>query len=475
MIELRPFQRKFIKGALSPGIRRAALSLSRGQGKSTLAAHILRRCLTPGDVLHQPGKEYILLAGSLEQARLVFKPLTDDLPADGSYRISDSTTRMGIRHMATGTTLRVISSRAKSAFGLGANNPLVVMDEPGATDTVGGQLMNDALDTALGKPGSDMRVWYVGTLSPATAGWWHDLVADGSRGNTYVLAIKGNPDRWDNAAEIRRCNPLMWHYAESRKLLLAERDEARADTRLAARFKSFRLNIPSQDEADTLLTVADWQRTLAREVPERKGRPVVAVDLGAGRAWSAGVALWPSGRTEALACAPGLPSLEAQETRDRVPAGTYRKLADQGSLLIASGLRVQPPAQLVAAMRERWGRPDLLVCDRFRLDELKDCVGDWEVEPRMTRWSESAFDIRSLRRMAKDGPLAVAEDSRALLTASLSAALVQNDDAGSVRMVKNSSNNTGRDDAAFALTLGAGALVRAADRPKTRWRSRGLV
>ena len=212
-----------------------------------------------------------------------------------------------------------------------------------------------------------------------------------------------------------------------------------------------------------------------RETPERQGRPVVAVDLGAGRAWSAAVALWPNGRTEALAVAPGVPDLEAQEKRDRVPAGSYRRLFEGGALMVADGLRVQPPGQLVAAIRERWGRPALIVCDRFRLNELRDCVGDIQVEPRVVRWSEAAFDIRALRRMAKDGPLSVGKDSRALLTASLAAAMVANDDAGNVRMVKRSSNNLGRDDVAAALALGAGALVRAADRPKTRWRSRGVV
>ena len=74
MIELRPFQKRFIKGALAPGIRRAALSISRGNGKSTLAAYILRRCLTPGDPLFRPGAEYLLLSGSLDQARQVFNP-----------------------------------------------------------------------------------------------------------------------------------------------------------------------------------------------------------------------------------------------------------------------------------------------------------------------------------------------------------------------------------------------------------------
>ena len=44
--------------------------------------------------------------------------------------------------------------------------------------------------------------------------------------------------------------------------------------------------------------------------------------------------------------------------------------------------------------------------------------------------------------------------------ASLSAALVRSDDAGSIRMVKDGSNNTGRDDVAAALTLAAGAWER---------------
>ena len=40
--------------------------------------------------------------------------------------------------------------------------------------------MADALDTALGKPDSDLTVIYIGTISPARAGWWVDLVRAGS-------------------------------------------------------------------------------------------------------------------------------------------------------------------------------------------------------------------------------------------------------------------------------------------------------
>ena len=115
-------------------------------------------------------------------------------------------------------------------------------------------------------------------------------------------------------------------YAESRAVLLEERDAARADSRLKADFLRYRLNIPSQDEAAVLLTVDDWKLAESRPEGAADGRPIVAVDLGGGRAWSAAVAIWQSGRIEALAVAPGIPDLAAQEKRDRVPAGLYQKL-----------------------------------------------------------------------------------------------------------------------------------------------------
>ncbi len=60
--QLRTFQKQFIRGALAPGVDVAGLSIPRGNGKSWLAAHLLRRCLTPGDDLHVPGSEYLLRA-----------------------------------------------------------------------------------------------------------------------------------------------------------------------------------------------------------------------------------------------------------------------------------------------------------------------------------------------------------------------------------------------------------------------------
>ena len=90
-------------------------------------------------------------------------------------------TKVGITHKRTNTRLRILSSNGKTALDI-VGCPVLVADEPGSWETVGGQLMSDAIETALGKPGSDMKVIYIGTLAPAMGGWWHDLIKGGSHG-----------------------------------------------------------------------------------------------------------------------------------------------------------------------------------------------------------------------------------------------------------------------------------------------------
>ena len=476
MTKLLPFQKEFIKAVENPKYDTVAISGPRSLGKTYIAAQVLIRCLTPGDSLHQPGKEYILGAATLEMARLTYSFIREALEPTGEYRWIDSTTRLGCTHKASNTKLRAISSNAKSSFGL-VNVPIVVLDEPGALEIVGGQMLSDSLFTAQGKVGSRLKLILAGTLGPMATGaghWWWDLVADGTNGRTHVQVFQGDADTWDKWATIRKANPLIGLDAHTRKVILEERDKARADGRLKARFLTYRLNRPSADESEVLLTVQDWERVIARAVPERQGRPIVGVDLGGGRAWSAAVALYSNGRVECKAVAPGIPDLEEQEKRDRVPAGTYQRLFDMGQLDVADGLRVQKPEQLWDLIRETWGKPSLIVCDRFRLAEFQDAVGNKaKLEPRVTRMSEAAFDIRALRQMALDGGLAVDGDSQALLATSLSTATIKADESGSFRLVKKGTHNTARDDCAAALLLAAGALAR---KPKTATvRSLGLA
>ena len=133
MVTLRPFQLRFLTAALAPKIDTAALSIPRGDGKTWLAAHVLARCLTPGDPLHVPGAEYLLVSGSVEQARLCFRFMRAELEPTGAYRWLDSLSRIAVTHRATNTRLRVMSSNGKTAMGI-VGCPLLVADEPGSWD-----------------------------------------------------------------------------------------------------------------------------------------------------------------------------------------------------------------------------------------------------------------------------------------------------------------------------------------------------
>ena len=372
-------------------------------------------------------------------------------------RWTDSYQRIGVTHWPTDTRISVRGKSGKLALGL-VNCPIIVGDEPASWDVIGGQEMIDALITAAGK--TRQLLCLIGTLAPGVeGGWWRELIAAGSQPGLSVESLQADPEKLDQWREVLRVNPVAAVNPILRAALRREFDEAKRDERAKARFYSYRMNVPSADSSKVLLTVPEWQRVLARPVPARVGRPVVGIDLGAGRAFSAASAVYANGRVDALAIAPGVPRISDQEKRDRAPRGTYQRLVASG-VLTTDGERRVPRVSALVERVLTW-RPSVIVCDRFRLSELQDAVrGRVPIVPRVQRWSDSSEDVRACRRAALDGPMAVADESRALLTASLAVATVESDSSGNQRLVKRSTNNAARDDVAVALTLACGARAR---------------
>ena len=357
-LDLLPFQKTWIRRAFAPDVDTAILSGPRGLGKTRLSGHILERCLTPEDDLFQAGAEYALAAASLDQARICFRFVRhalEERPDGGDYSFLDSHQRIGIRHIPTNTKLRVLSSDGRTAFGL-VGTPVLVVDEPGALRGTSGELLHDAIATAQGKVGSPLRALFFGTIAPSRDGWWRELVEGGSIPGTYVQAFQGDVKKWDNLREIYRVNPLSRIDAGFRAKLRQERDAARRDPRLKARFLSYRINRPSSDESEVLLTVDDWERVCARPVPPRVGRSVVGLDMGSSRAWSSACGVWENGRVECVAVAPGVPEVGAQEKRDRVPSGTYARLLERGQLHLDADRRVPRVSKLIDKIWE-WNPP----------------------------------------------------------------------------------------------------------------------
>ena len=460
---LAPFQRRFIRGAFRPGVLKAVLCCPRGGGKSTLCGWLLAEALDPDGALFAPGSESVLVAGSMDQARAVFSFLRRACGEEG-FRYQDSGQRVGATHRATNTRVRVASSDAKRAFGIvGAR--LIIGDEPGAWQDRAGALMYDALETSGGKNLTTLLL--IGTRAPGPAGgWWRNLVDHEDDPATYSqvhdapVDDDGQVPAWDTWRTIRRANPLIGFNPFLRPKLDEELRKARKSDDAMRRFVSYRLNRPQQPASEVLLTVDQWRQVEARPVPAPDGRPIAALDVGSSRAWSMAALLWRTGRLDARGVMPGVPTVEAQEAGDARPSGAYRRLLDDGLLVTDAGRRVVRVESLID--RVMAFQPEVIVCDRFRLDAVRDAVaGRCLVVPRATRWSESTEDVMATRRLALDGNLAVVPEARPLFALALAASMVQEDDDNSVRLVKRDGTNLrSRDDLAQALVLACGLLGR---------------
>ena len=105
----------------------------------------------------------------------------------------------------------------------------------------------------------------------------------------------------------------------------------------------------------------------ARAVPPRVGRPIVGLDLGSSRAWSAAWALWRNGRSECYALAPGVPDLQSRERQDCMPRwSVYGLWLQSGVLLVDAGRRVSRPKKLVEHLQAVGIRPEISFCDQVR-------------------------------------------------------------------------------------------------------------
>ena len=450
--DLRPFQRRFLKAAFSPGIEIAALSLPRGNGKTTLLGYLATRAMTPGDELFVPGSQNVLIAGSIKQSRPGFR-LARAALGESNYRFEDSNQVVKILHPDSQTRLDIHAANAKTAYGwLGAR--LILVDE-GAVVPPG---LWDAIVTTAGK--SLTTIVVCGTLAPSGRDdWWPTLVKRGSGPGVHVMALQGDPDTWDTWPTIRKCNPLTAVNPQLRRTLLRERDEARRDDRLRARFLSLRLNVPTRTDDRELISPHQWEAVLDRPVPPREGQPVLGLDLGAARLWSAAALWWRNGRCEVFASIPGIPDIDVQERSLGLGRGVLSSLVDRGVVVVAAGKRVADVGVLLDRLPDV--SPQGVVADRFLSGALADALSDRRYPPcewRTGQWSAATEDLSSFRRYVLDGPMSVAPECRALATLGMVEAEIERDTSGNARLHKRDLRK--RDDVAAALLLAGGAVRR---------------
>ena len=464
-LAIRPFQARFLSRAFAPSVSIGALSTARGAGKSTLIGGVAALGVIPGSPAFRPGHEVVVVAGSMRQARHIYRAALGALPDTDAYRLRDNNQEIAIGGPQR-TKLAIYPSSGKRALGLGAGEHLIVADEPASWAARDGDLLWSALTGSLGKL-PDQRLLICGTLTPAEPGsWWPELIRAGAVGRTYTQLHQAREGAaWDDLREAARANPLMRHNGDLRAVVRAERDAARLDPAKQAAYEAFRLNRHVAATDSMLITVAEWKRAAARPVPPRAGRAVLGIDIGASRSWSAAWLAWANGRGECIAVIPGVPSPAEQAKRDGLPRGVLERLVDAGVVVVDHGRRVARVETLIAAL-PRDVRVSHVVADRFHEAALRDAIR-WPLITRINQWSTASEDIGSFRAAVLDGAWSVAEHCRPLALLSFAHARVERDTTGNAKMFK--ANWRQRDDVAQAAVLAAGALSRApkaASRPR---------
>ena len=275
----------------------------------------------------------------------------------------------------------------------------------------------------------------------------------------HVALLQADPEKWAEFGEVLRVNPIASINPHLRRVLEREHRAALASDRAARTFRQFRLNIPGEAvESQPLVTTAEWARVCARPVPACEGKPVIGVDLGGNRSWSAAAAIWPSGRIEAWALAPGVPSLPDQEREDQVAPDSYLELVRAGGLAVDVG-RAVPSVALLLSRVWAW-EPAAIVADNYRAPELHQVVsGRVRVIEKARGGGESTSNVQALRSLLLDSEAGVDPASRALLSAAWAKTNLVIGNDGLTKVTKIDQRRS-RDDAAAALLLAAGERSR---------------
>ena len=134
-VRLLGWQRRFLAGAFrQPGD--AALSMGRGNGKTTFTAAIACAAVDVDGPLVEPMGECLLIASSFDQGLVAFRHMLHFLGPSlerwgvgpgGRFRIQDSANRATIQDRKTGALVRVLGSNPRRLHG--AAPKLLLLDE----------------------------------------------------------------------------------------------------------------------------------------------------------------------------------------------------------------------------------------------------------------------------------------------------------------------------------------------------------
>lgn len=468
-LKLAPFQKTFVKGALSPETNFGVLSVGRGNAKTALASGIALGALL-GEWDRQPRREILIAARTAEQGRIAWqfaagfcRSLPDDTQKKFTFRRSP---RLELEYEDEngGHVLRVLPADGKTV--LGTSPTLCLMDERGHWERDRGDALEHGLLSGLGKRGG--RALIISTSAPDDVNpfsKWLDEEQPGVYRQEHRPA-PGLPA--DDVESLLIANPGASHgIGASVEWLQAQ--ARRAIARGGSALTSFRLLNRNErvcgETRDLLLTVDEWLACETAELPPREGPVVVGVDLGGSASMSAAAFYWPhTGRLECLGWFPSRPSLLDRGQADGV-GSRYVEMSNRRELSTLGDATVPVAAWLGEVVRHIEGESiSALVADRYKQSELGEAMDRSGVRcPVVWRgmgFRDGSEDIERFKRAAFDGHVKAAPSL--LLRSAFADAVTLRDPANNVKLAK--ARSAGRIDAAAATVLAVAEGARQSNR-----------
>lgn len=447
-LELPPYGVDFLRDALA--VPESLLCVARKNAKSAIIAVLLLARL--GGPLRFQGYRGGVCSVNREKAGELW------LQCEGIIEASELPgiiARKSPRHLLSDTG-RVDFLSADASAGHSSGFDDAVFDELGLLKERDRELVNGLRTSVSARNGR-----FIGLSIQGDAPFTEEMLARrGAAGLTVHHYAAPEDCSLDDEDAWRAANPGLDLGIKSMDYMRHQSARALTTPADAPSFRAFDLNQPQGIGQQQLVSAQDWQALECEPdlLPPARGPMVLGVDLSAGYAMSAAVAYWPeTQRMEGLCAFPAEPGLKARGDADGV-GSLYERMASRGELMVTNGRTVNV-AEFLHSAFSRFDAPTVVVCDYWRLNELKDGLDGAGIPPgivitRRMGWKDGSEDVRNFQRAVKESrvrtPVSLA------IRSAMSGAVTISDAVGNLMLAKGTQGGRrGRhkDDLAAAAVL----------------------
>ena len=464
------FQYDFIKNSFLPGKKENLLCIARKNAKSSIIA-VLSLAVLFGP-LNIPNFRItvVSLTGKLSaELRMLVENFFDASPELSEDKEStwkfNSTPAPGHIVGRNGARMDFLSADKSTGHAVGAD--IAVVDELGLITESQRELVDAAFSSLSARNGRLIALSIRGD-GPHL----QEMLDRQNLPHVYIQhhCLDKGDDPYDEK-NWHKANPGIAEGIKSIDYMRSAAARANSNFESEPKFLAHDLNMRVDPSQNLIVSSRDYVAVLVdseSDLPPRRGRAVIGIDLGQGTSMTAGCAIWPAtGRVEIQGAFPDTPGLIERGRQDHV-GDEYMRFAKQGEIWVYTG-RAVDPARFIEDVIAMWGEHgvDVLISDKYSSTLTRQTVENMGLPVKLiTRYSAEniSYDIGSARYLIMNRKVTIPKIG-ILTMGIMGSRIVVKADGG---MTLEKSTSTSRIDALVAFVHAAGGMRHALSRRKVR-------